>query len=72
MTNGILHLTRLYDEKLVDLSCQRAIAYGAISYLEVKNILEKGLYKLPIENPSLSNLGGYGHELSKYDNLINQ
>ena len=72
MTNGILHLTRFYDEKLVDLSCQRAIAYGAISYLEVKNILEKGLYKLPLDNSSLSDLGGYGHELSKYDNLINQ
>jgi transposase len=71
MTNGILHLTKFYDKKLVDLSCQRAIAYGAISYLEVKNILEKGLYRLPIEKTSLPGIGGYGHELSKYDKIIN-
>lgn len=71
MTNGILHLCRYHQKEHVNLSCKRALAYGAISYQEVKAILEKGLFQEPEEDTRLDNLGGYGHPLSRYDNLIN-
>ncbi len=37
---GILSLEKQYDKVAIDLSCWRALSYGAISYREVKRILE--------------------------------
>ena len=68
MIRGILHLCRFYDNQAINLSCKRALSYGAISYQEVKTILEKRLYCLheEIEMPILS---GFGHDLGIYDQL---
>lgn len=70
MMKGILNLEKSYSRKAINLSCKRAILYGAVSYRAVKNILEKGLYKesLPEDYSSMI-YGGYGHELSKYDQI---
>jgi len=70
MTNGIVQLARYHKKEHVNLSCKRALVYGAISYQEVKTILEKGLYQQPAEDVQMENLGGYAHSLNKYDNLI--
>jgi len=69
MISGIISLTEVYEGQAVNIACQRALEYGAISYQTVKTILEKGLSELPIEDLSLSEMGGYGHELSIYDNI---
>ena len=73
MLRGILNLEKQYDRKAIDLSCARALLYGAVSYREIKNILEQQLYQhLPEEglvSQELINLGGYGHDLSAYDKL---
>lgn len=36
---GILSLEKQYDKVAIDLSCGRALSYGAINYREVKRIL---------------------------------
>jgi transposase len=69
MIRGIISLTRTHEVLAVDMACQRALDFGAISYQTVKNILEKGLCDLDSEDLSVPDLGGYGHELSIYDNL---
>jgi transposase len=69
MLNGILSLEKSYDKESIDQSCARAIAYGAISYREVKNILENKLYKEQAEHVPITNLGGFGHKLKIYDKL---
>jgi len=69
MIRGVISLTKDHDPQAVEQACQRALDFGAISYQTVKNILEKGLYDLTMENLSITNLGGYGHELGIYDNL---
>jgi len=68
---GVISLARKYDNQSVEQSCKRALDYGAVNYQTVKNILKKGLYKVPIEDLSAYDLGGYGHELHLYDNLMN-
>ena len=73
MLRGILNLEKQYDKQAIDLSCARALSYGAVSYREVKNILEQKLYQTDLEGGSASSefitLGGYGHDLSTYDKL---
>jgi transposase len=69
MVRGIIHLQKYYEPGQINLSCDRALAYGALSYLEVKNILEKNLYEQPQETAGLDHMGGYGHELSLYDSI---
>jgi hypothetical protein len=69
MIRGIIKLTRSYDVLAVEKACARALDFGAISYQTVKSILENGLHNLDQENLSVPDLGGYGHELSIYDNL---
>lgn len=70
---GILSLEKQYDKAAIDLSCARALSYGAISYREVKSILEQKLYQQEHQGGSASQeltiLGGYGHDLSTYDKL---
>lgn len=73
MLRGILSLEKHYEREAIDRSCARALSYGAISYREVKSILEQQLYSQPPDRGSVSQelieLGGYGHDLSTYDNL---
>jgi hypothetical protein len=70
MIKGILSLARKNDPHLVEHSCKRALEYGALSYREVKAILDSRLYELPPEAP-LTDLGGHGQELAQYDQLVN-
>jgi transposase len=67
--NGILSLANKYGHAIINGACQRALQYNAISYTSVKNICEKGLYHIPIENLSVTNADGYKQDLSIYDNL---
>ena len=69
MIRGIIKLARTYEVLAVDMACGRALDFGAISYQTVKSILETGLHNLNDESLSVQDLGGYGHELSIYDNL---
>ena len=46
---GILSLTRRYPREVVELSCKRALVYGAYQYQVVKNICESGAYVLPLD-----------------------
>jgi len=69
MIRGIISLEKRYTREDIDRSCARAIAYGALSYQEVKAILEKGLYKQEEEQLSFPELGGYSHQLQIYDQL---
>ncbi len=69
MTKGISRLCERHDIRAIDSSCHRALSYGALSYLEVKNILEKKLYELAAEDNLHQDLGGFGHDLARYDTL---
>lgn len=68
MTRGIIHLLSAYPKEAINLSCKRALSYGAISYQEVKTILEKNLYNVPMVE-QLPELHGFGHDLQMYDKL---
>lgn len=46
---GILSLRKRFDDEIINLSCQRAICYGAIQYRQLKSICESGCYRLPID-----------------------
>jgi transposase len=48
-SQGILSLTKKYSKNVVNLACQRALAYQAYYYRVVKSICEKGTYNLPVE-----------------------
>ena len=67
--SGILSLEKQYDTTSIDMSCERALSYGALSYREVKSILEKKLYLVEPQECLPPVLGGYGHDLSTYDNI---
>lgn len=47
-THGILSLEKSFPRNIIDLACNRALAYGAIKYSQVKSICEIGSYQLPI------------------------
>jgi len=47
---GILSLEKKYSKKVIDLSCMRAIVYGAYKYQVIKNICKSGAYNLPMES----------------------
>ncbi len=49
ITQGVLSLLKSYSKDVVELSCKRAICYGALTYQVIKNICYNGSYKLPIE-----------------------
>ena len=44
---GILNLARKYGKERLNEACRRALAYGALSYRSVRNILESKLDTLP-------------------------
>lgn len=46
---GILSLTKKYPSEIINLSCQRALAFNAYEYQIVKNICKNGSYNLPLE-----------------------
>jgi len=46
---GILSLLKDYTKEIVELACRRAIAFKALKYQTIKNILQNGSYNLPLE-----------------------
>lgn len=46
---GILSLTKYFSRDIINLSCQRALVYGAYEYQIIKNICQNGSYALPVE-----------------------
>jgi transposase len=46
---GILSLTKTFSPEVINLSCKRALAYGAYEYQVIKNICRNGSYVLPVE-----------------------
>jgi hypothetical protein len=50
MAKGILSLQKQYTNDVINLACQRALSFDAISYQKIKAICYSGCYVLPIEN----------------------
>lgn len=46
---GILSLTKIYPSEIINLSCNRALAYNILEYRVIKNMCQNGSYALPIE-----------------------
>lgn len=46
---GILALKKQFSSEIINLACQRAIAYNVYEYQVIKNICHNGSYTLPIE-----------------------
>lgn len=68
--NGIVALASKYGKKTVNQACKRAYSYQAYSYTTVKNICEKGLQDLPIEELAVKEADGFKQDLALYDQLI--
>ncbi len=66
---GVISLSRSYSHQEINLACKRAVMYDNISYQTVKNILDKKLYVERQEIIPAVTLGGWGHELSIYDQI---
>lgn len=65
---GILKLTSRFPASLLERACGRALRYGSLRYRVVKTICEKNLAE-PREQVPAKTLGGYGHDLARYDQL---
>lgn len=46
---GILALKKSFSSEVINLACQRALAYSAYEYQIIKNICQNGSYVLPVE-----------------------
>ena len=46
---GILSLNKIYSAEIINQSCERAIAYNALSYRSIKSICASGCYNMPID-----------------------
>ena len=47
---GIISLRKSYSDDVIELSCKRALHFGAYKYSQIKNICKAGSYSLPLEN----------------------
>jgi transposase len=66
---GVISLSKVYPHQEINLACKRAVMYNSISYQTVKNILDKKLFaEEPELIPNVA-FGGWGHELSIYDQI---
>lgn len=71
---GILSLRKRYTDKAINDACLRAYTFGALKYKVVKNICEKGIENLPLNN-NISYINEEETEmlrpLSEYTKLLN-
>ncbi|MGI6393620.1 MAG: IS21 family transposase [bacterium] len=67
---GIKRLTAKYGRESVNLSCHRANNYGISGYINLRHILEKGLYKELEHTDSAVLCSGYSTNLEEYDKLF--
>lgn len=49
IVKGIIHLSKIHSCTVVNLACERAIAYQALEYRIIKSICENGSYALPLD-----------------------
>lgn len=47
--SGILSLSKKFPKEIVNLACERALAFNVTQYRIIKNICQNGTYKLPID-----------------------
>ena len=66
---GVISLSKCYTHQEINLACKRAITYNNISYRTVKNILDNKLHVQEQESLPPVSFGGWGHELSQYDQI---
>ena len=59
LIKGILNLKTLYDDRTIDLSCKRALAFEITEYSTVKNICKTGSYNLPIDKNYLDQINKF-------------
>jgi transposase len=69
-TQGLLNLRKTHSDTIIEQACQRALSFGAYTYLSVKNICDKGLIEEPPAQALPEQLGGFTHDLASYDQLI--
>ena len=53
IARGVLSLQKLYSDEIINTSCKRALRYGAIEYIIVKNICKNSAYVLPLEEAAI-------------------
>lgn len=69
LVRGVVSLQKRYENWQINAACRRALSYEALSYREVRDILQKKLYQQAPLPASPAGLGGFGHPLSLYDQL---
>lgn len=71
---GILKLKDKFGSGVIEKACQRALTFGSLKYQTIRNICEKGLYKVPADT-GVSLITKAENEidrpLSEYDKLFN-
>jgi transposase len=53
---GILNLAKRYTKERLEAASERALAFGIHSYKGIKNILDEGLDRVPLEEPASKRL----------------
>lgn len=73
MTKGIITLSRFYSSTVMNKACEVAIKAGSHNFKYIKQVCEKKLYE---EERPVSmfpkDVGGYYHDLSLYDQLVEE
>jgi transposase len=60
MCFGVLGLEKNVGKARLEAACARALLTGAVSYRNVKSLLDKGLESVPVQ-AELPSLGGHGN-----------
>lgn len=50
MAKGIINLQRHYPKQVINMACERAMNFNAVSYSKIRDICKSGSYILPTEN----------------------
>ncbi|WP_434087767.1 IS21 family transposase [Caloranaerobacter azorensis] len=71
---GILKLADKYGYEVIEKACIRALMFNSLKYQTIKNICEKGLYNLPLDNSislvTKDDLDDLSRPLSEYEKLL--
>jgi hypothetical protein len=50
MAKGIISLQKQYPKQVINMACERAMKFNAVSYSKIRDICKSGSYVLPTEN----------------------
>lgn len=70
--SGVLALRKKYSDSVINTACSRALHYSSVNYKTVKNICNKGMFALPVEqNESFVNSEEtrFSRDLAAYSQL---